>query len=82
MPGRNSLSPPPSPCQLDRRRACILGEWTGDAGPAALDHRPAQKFRQGGEARLAAELADELGDAESLYMLGRGPRWPLPAKPR
>jgi len=50
----------------------ILGEWTGDAGlQASLQGLPEKLAKA---TRLDwQELMQELGDAESLYMLGRGP---------
>ena len=50
----------------------ILAEWTEDAGlRRSIDALP-EKLRKA-TALNWQELADELGEAESLYMLGRGP---------
>jgi glucosamine--fructose-6-phosphate aminotransferase (isomerizing) len=54
----------------------ILGEWTGDAGlQASIAGLPESLHKA--TALSWQELMDELGDAESLYMLGRGPSFAI-----
>jgi glucosamine--fructose-6-phosphate aminotransferase (isomerizing) len=50
----------------------ILGEWTADAGLQASIAGLPETLRKA-TALSWQDLMDELGEAESLYMLGRGP---------
>lgn len=54
----------------------ILGEWTGDADLQRSIAELPEKLRKA-TALSWQDLMDELGDAESLYMLGRGPSFAI-----